>query len=62
MIEEGSQQTVWTHKASVWQGLFIINQDLAETGDSEAINPMFNGIMAVPVRAVSKGSNETETF
>lgn len=62
LVEEGSQQTVWTHKASVWEGLIKINQDLAETGDSEAIIPMLNGIMAIPVRAVPKGPNETETF
>ena len=62
LVEEGSQQIVWTHKASVWEGLIKINQDLPETGNSEAISPMLNGIMAVPVRAVPKGPNETETF
>ena len=62
LVEDGSERTLWTHKASIWQQLFESVQDLAKTGQVASISTMFNGILACPVRAVPNGPNETQTF
>lgn len=62
LVEDGSERTIWTHKASVWQQLFKSVQDLEKTGHVLHISNKFKGILACPVRAVSNGPNEIESF
>jgi hypothetical protein len=62
LVEDGTERTIWTHKASVWQQLFESVQDLAKTGQVASISKMFHGIIACPVRAVPNGPNDIETF
>lgn len=62
LVEEGTERTYWTHKASVWQDLFISVKELAKTGQVMNISAMFNGVLSCPVRAVPNGPNEIQTF
>ena len=62
LVEEGSERTYWTHKASIWKGLFESVQEMALTGEVDSISDMFNGVLACPVRAVPNGPNDTKTF
>ena len=62
LVEEASERTFWTHKASVWHDLFESVQDIAQTGQVESISDIFNGTLACALRAVPNGSNDTETF
>ena len=62
LVDEETEKTVWTHKASVWKDLIESVQEIAKTGHVVAINNMFNGIKACAVRAVPRGPNDTKTF
>jgi hypothetical protein len=62
LIEEGTERTFWTHKPSVWQVVFTSVLELAKSDPGIAINNMFNGILACPVRAIPNGPNQTQTF
>ena len=62
LVEEGTERTFWTHKASVWQDLFKTVQEVAQNDHGLAISNMFNGILACPVRKVSHGPSEIQTF
>ena len=62
LVDEETERTYWTHKASIWQGLFHSVQQLATTGQVEPISTMFNGILACLVRAVPNGANEIQGF
>ena len=63
LVEEETERTVWTHKASVWKDIVQSIFELAERGStSESINKIFHGLLACPVRAVPNGPNEPETF
>ena len=59
---DNGEQTLWTHKPSVWQDLFEGVQDMAKKDQAVPISDMFNGILSCPVQAVPKGPNETKTF
>jgi hypothetical protein len=62
LVEEETERTVWTHKASVWQDLFASVKDLAQKGKVMPISSMFDGILACAVRAVPKGPSVIQTF
>lgn len=63
LVEEGTERTVWTHKASVWKDIVQSIFELAESGENQqSINRIFHGLLACPVRAVPNGPNEPETF
>ena len=63
LVEEETEKTVWTHKASVWKDITHSIFELAERGKTgQSINQIFNGLLACPVRAVPNGPNEPETF
>ena len=62
LVDEETERTYWTHKASIWQGLFHSVQQLVTTNKVEPISTMFNGILACPVRAVPNGPNEIQGF
>ena len=63
LVEEETERTVWTHKASVWKDIIQSIFELAECGKAcQSINQIFNGLLACHVRAVPNGLNEPETF
>ena len=62
LVEEESERTFWAHKASIWQNVFESVQEIAKTGQVDAISDIYNGILACPVRAVPKGPNDIKTF
>lgn len=63
LVEEETERTVWTHKASVWKDIVQSIFELAERGRTcPSINKIFHGLLAGPVRAVPNGPNEPESF
>ena len=52
LVEEESERTFWAHKASIWQNVFESVQEIAKTGQVQAISDIYNGILACPIRAV----------
>ena len=63
LVEEETERTIWTHKASVWKDIVQSIFELTESGGAcHNINQIFQGMLACPVRAVPKGPNEPETF
>ena len=62
LVDDQTERTIWTHKASIWKGLFESVHELAQAGQVAAISKMLNEILACPVRAVPNGPNETQTF
>jgi hypothetical protein len=63
LVEEETEKTVWTHKASVWKDIVQSIFELAKHGKTcQTINKIFYGLLACPVRAVPNGPNEPETF
>ena len=62
LVEAETERTFWTHKPNIWQDLFATVKEYAMTGQVEPISSMFDGVLCCPVRAVSKGPNEVQTF
>jgi len=63
LVEEETERTVWTHKASVWKDIIQSIFELAKRGKAcQSINKMFSGLLACPLRAVPNGPNEPEVF
>ena len=63
LVEEETEKTVWTHKASVWKDIIQSIFELAKCGKTaQSINGIFKGMLACPVRADPNGPNEPETF
>lgn len=62
LVEAGTERTLWTHKANIWENLFDTVKELSMKGDIEPISDMFDGILSCPVRAISNGPNEIETL
>ena len=63
LVDEETERTIWTHKASVWKDIFQSIFELADSGKScQTISKIFCGILACPVRSTPNGPNEPETF
>jgi hypothetical protein len=62
LVDEDKDRTYWTHKASVWQDLFALVNDLAKTQQAAPTKPAFEGILSCPVCAIPNGPNEIKTF
>lgn len=62
LVDEDKDRTYWTHKASVWQNLFALVNDLARTEEAAPIDSEFEGVLSCPVRAVPNGPNDVKTF
>ena len=63
LVEDETERTIWSHKASSWKDVIEAIFELAEDNVSaQSINQIFKGILACPVRAVPNDPNEPETF
>ena len=62
LVDAEKERPYWTHKASVWQNLFIGISDLVMTKDAQPIDSAFDGILSCPLQATPNGPNENMTF
>jgi len=62
LVDEMTERTIWTHKASVWKDVFELVPKHSETCQVQTIDKMFDGIFAYAVRGVPNGPSEAEFF